>query len=74
MNPKTQDKINELVDLFASSLKVECERLYRSGAVDADSYDPDHYTLPRDPSDSGNSTLQGRLRTFPSRQGKQKHC
>ena len=33
MNPKTQDKINEIVDLFASSLKVECERLYRSGAI-----------------------------------------
>lgn len=47
MNPKTQDKINELVDLFASSLKVECERLYRSGAVDVDSYDPDLYILPK---------------------------
>ena len=31
MNPKTQDKINELVDLFAASLKVECERLRRKG-------------------------------------------
>ena len=47
MNPKTQDKINEIVDLFASSLKVECERLYRSGAVDVDRYDPDHYVLPK---------------------------
>ena len=47
MNPKTQDKINELVDLFASSLKVECERLYRSGAVDAGSYDADNYILPK---------------------------
>ena len=47
MNPKTQDKINELVDLFASSLKVECERLYRSGAVDVESYDPDKYALPK---------------------------
>ena len=47
MNPKTQDKINELVDLFASSLRVECERLYRSGAVDVESYDPDHYALPK---------------------------
>ena len=47
MNPKTQDKITELVDLFASSLKAECERLYRSGTVDVDSYDPDHYTLPK---------------------------
>ena len=47
MNPKTQDKINELVDLFASSLKVECERLYRSGAVGVDSYDADNYILPK---------------------------
>ena len=47
MNPKTQDKINELVDLFAASLKVECERLCRSGAVDANSYDPDYYVLPK---------------------------
>lgn len=48
MNPKTQDKINELVDLFASSLKVECERLYRSGAIDVDSYNhADHYFLPK---------------------------
>ena len=47
MNPKTQDKINELVDLFASSLKVECERLCRSGAVDVGSYDPDNYVLPK---------------------------
>ena len=47
MNPKTQDKINELVDLFASSLKVECERLYRSGTVDVDRYNPDHYILPK---------------------------
>ena len=47
MNPKTQDKINELVDLFAASLKVECERLYRSGAVDADRYDEDNYILPK---------------------------
>lgn len=47
MDPKTQDKINELVDLFASSLKVECERLYRSGAVDVESHDPDKYALPK---------------------------
>ena len=47
MNPKTQDKINELVDLFASSLRVECERLYRSGAVDVDRYDLDQYVLPK---------------------------
>ena len=47
MNPKTQDKINELVDLFAASLKAECERLYRSGAVDVDSYDADNYILPK---------------------------
>ena len=47
MNPKTQEKINELVDLFAASLKVECERMYRSGAVDVGSYDPDKYILPK---------------------------
>ena len=47
MNPKTQNKINELVDLFASSLKAECERLYRSGTVDVGSYDPDNYALPK---------------------------
>ena len=47
MNPKTQEKINELADLFAASLKEECERLYRSGAVDVGSYDPDHYILPK---------------------------
>ena len=47
MNPKTQDKINELADLFAASLKEECERLYRSGAVDVDRYNPDHYILPK---------------------------
>ena len=47
MNPKTQDKINELVDLFAASLKEECERLCRSGAVDVGSYDPDNYVLPK---------------------------
>ena len=47
MNPKTQEKINELADLFAASLKEECERLYRSGAVDVDRYNPDHYILPK---------------------------
>ena len=47
MNPKIQEKINELVDLFAASLKEECERLHRSGAVDVDSYDPDNYALPK---------------------------
>lgn len=47
MNTRTQDKINELVDLFASSLKVECNRLYRSGAVDVDRYDQDQYVLPK---------------------------
>ena len=47
MNPKTQEKINELVGLFASSLKAECERLYRSGAVDVDRYNPDYYNLPK---------------------------
>ena len=47
MNPKTQYKINELVDLFASSLKAECERLYRSGAVGVDSYDANNYILPK---------------------------
>ena len=47
MNPKIQDKINELVGLLTTSLKVECERLYRSGAVDVDSYDADNYILPK---------------------------
>lgn len=45
MNVLHQNKCHELVDFVASTMKLECERLYRSGAVDVADYDPDHYVL-----------------------------
>jgi hypothetical protein len=45
MDFKTQDKVNELVDLFASSLKLECQRLYHSGGIDITRFNFDQYPL-----------------------------
>ena len=45
MNVKHQGKVNELAEAMASALKIECERLYRSGMVDVEGFDQDHYVL-----------------------------
>lgn len=45
MDIKTQNKVDELVNLFASTLRDEAERLYRSGALDIISYDKNQYKL-----------------------------
>lgn len=45
MDTATQAKIAELTELFCSTLKVECEKLYRSGMIDTDSYDKGQYAL-----------------------------
>jgi hypothetical protein len=45
MDFKTQDKVNELVYLFASSLKLECQRLYHSGDIDISRFDFSQYAL-----------------------------
>ena len=45
MHPKHQEKIHELVDLVASTLKVTCGRLYGSNGIDPEEYDPKDYVL-----------------------------
>ena len=45
MHPEHQRKAHELIDLMASNMKIEVERLYRSGAVDVESYSPDTFRL-----------------------------
>jgi hypothetical protein len=45
MKSKHQDKINELADLMASALKIECQKLVSSGAIDESDYDADEYKL-----------------------------
>ena len=45
MKPEHQNKIDELIDLMASTLRVTAQRLYHSGAVDVDRYNPDEYAL-----------------------------
>lgn len=44
-NTKTQGKVNELAELFASSIKIESERLYRSGLIDHEKFDQGQYAL-----------------------------
>ena len=38
-------KIHELAETMATALKIECETLYRSGAINIESYDKDNYAL-----------------------------
>ena len=45
MNPKHQDKINEIINSHAANLRLECERLYRSGMIDPEQFNPDEYVL-----------------------------
>lgn len=45
MHPEHQRKCHELIDLMASAIKIEAERLYRSGGIDVSSYSPDEYAL-----------------------------
>lgn len=39
------DKINELIDGYAETLRTECNRLLNSGGIDPDFYDPEVYGL-----------------------------
>lgn len=43
--PEHQAHVKELVDTFASTLKLECEKLYRSGGIDPNRFSPDEYAL-----------------------------
>jgi hypothetical protein len=45
MNPKHQEKIDELTASIAATLRVTAQRLYHSGAVDTDQFNPDEYVL-----------------------------
>ena len=45
MKPEHQDKCHELIDSIASRLKVEVNRLYHSGGINPDLYDPGDYAL-----------------------------
>lgn len=45
MNPKHQEKIKELVEIFASNLIVVCERLYRSGGIAVEDYSTEDFAL-----------------------------
>jgi hypothetical protein len=45
MNPKHQEKIDELTASIAATLRVTAQRLYHSGAVDVDQFNPDEFSL-----------------------------
>lgn len=45
MKPEHQAKIHELVESLAAMIKVEAEKLYRSGGVDVDAFSVDDYRL-----------------------------
>ena len=45
MNANHQAKVHELIDSLAAEMKVDCERLYRSGGIDVTEYNPDEYVL-----------------------------
>lgn len=45
MHPEHQRKCHELIYLMASDMKIEAERLYRSGGIDVSAYSPDEYAL-----------------------------
>lgn len=45
MKPEHQEKINELVDAYASTLKVRAQSLYSSGAIDVERFSVDEYAL-----------------------------
>lgn len=45
MDNSTQEKVKELADLFCSSIRLESERLYRSGMIDPLHFDRDQYVL-----------------------------
>lgn len=39
------DKTNEILNLLVSSMRVDIQKLIRSGAIDLDAYNPDEYVL-----------------------------
>jgi len=45
MDPKHEEKIDELIKNTAVSLKNACARLYASGGVDVETYSGDEYVL-----------------------------
>jgi len=45
MHPNHIEKISELADSMAASIKIEARRLGESGAVDLETYDPEEYAL-----------------------------
>jgi hypothetical protein len=45
MKPEHQEKVGELIDAMASTLRITAQRLYRSGAIDPDRYSVDEYAL-----------------------------
>ncbi|MBM9615237.1 hypothetical protein JWJ90_13200 [Desulfobulbus rhabdoformis] len=45
MDQKTDEKINELANFFCSSLKIEAQKLARSGMIDVGKFDPDQFAL-----------------------------
>lgn len=45
MHTEHQRKIHELIDSMASAMKIEAERLGRSGGINANDYSPDEYAL-----------------------------
>ena len=46
-DPRVQAKVSELVDAFAANLKLEVEKLYRSGFINVEKYDSFEYALPK---------------------------
>jgi hypothetical protein len=47
MNPKHQEKIDELINSLAATMRTTAQRLYSSGAIDVDGYNPDDFVLAR---------------------------
>ncbi len=47
MTTTHQEKIDELIDSMAQSLKAECQRLLVTGALNVDSYSKEQYVLAR---------------------------
>ena len=45
MLPKHQEKCHELIDSLASKMKLDCERLYSSGALNTEEYSENEYAL-----------------------------
>lgn len=45
MNPLHEAKVDELIEVITKELKTICQRLYKSGGVDVESYSTEHYFL-----------------------------